>query len=66
VQFTLSSHSRPLTNASDHRYSSENGHPRSPWRSFYRGFLGTRSGRGPPERWMRPELQAMSNSLQLT
>jgi len=65
LEYALRANSWP-SGASEHCYSVFNGRfwrGRQPVQTVLYGSLG---GRGPPGRLCRPELQALSNSLQLT
>ena len=66
MQFALSTPVPNPASACDHRYSAGNCCFQSASRGTGRAFPDADGGRGPPERGARSELQAMSNSLQLT
>jgi hypothetical protein len=66
MQFAMPTPLRILSEASNRRYSTGNCPPPSGSQRTDRAFTGTNGGRGPPHGGTRSELQAMSNSLQLT
>ena len=56
----------PFSRAPDKCYSARNWHSLCESRFIHRASPDGNGGRGPPQRAPRSELQAMSNSLQLT
>jgi hypothetical protein len=58
-------HAGPIS-ASEDRYSDFQNRSRRAWHPVHALLPGTISGRGPSGRRSRPELQALSNSLQFT